>query len=103
ALGVTQGPYTKHAAATPSTIVPSAPLEKMGPARSTQGPAFDLARLVEWLHLDDGGAMVAADPEHRPLAGAIHEHAPDISRARQQIIHDLSAGGVEPGYLVGQH
>src|SRR5215471_8905409 len=80
----------------PLTILPSAPLEKMGPVRGAQGPAFDIARLVERLHLEDGGAMVAADPEYRPLAGAIHEHAPDIGRARQEIVHDLPRGGVEP-------
>src|SRR5262249_60047252 len=87
--------------ATPSTILPSAPLQKMGPVRGgAKAPDFDLAVLIERLHLDDGGAVVAADPENRPLGGAIHEHAPDIGRARQQIVHDLPRGGVEPRPLV---
>src|SRR5262249_46900907 len=88
----------------PSTTLPSAPLEKMGPVRAgALAAGVDLTPLIERLYFDDGGAMVAADPERRPLGGAVHEHAPDIGRARQQIVHDLPCGGVETGRLVGQH
>src|SRR5262245_27632204 len=88
----------------PSTILPSVPLEKMGPVRAgARAAGVDLTPLIERLHFDDGGAMVAADPERRPLGEAVHEYAPDIGRARQQIVHDLPRGGVEPGHLVGQH
>src|SRR6266511_6248451 len=76
--------------------------KKWGWCAAARRPAdFDLARLIERLHLDDGGAMVAADPEYRPLGGAIYEHAPDIGGARQEIVHDLPRGGVEPRHLVG--
>src|SRR5215471_21203340 len=85
-----------HHAAPPIDYPTIRALGKNGARARRQGPAFDIARLVERLHLEDGGAMVAADPEYRPLAGAIHEHAPDIGRARQEIVHDLPRGGVEP-------
>ena len=52
-------------------------------------------RLVKRLDLDDAGAVVAADPEHRPLARTIHEYPPYIGRARQQVIDDFARGGVD--------
>src|SRR5262249_11930088 len=53
--------------------------------------------------LDNAGAMVAADPEHGPLGGAIHEYTPDIGGARQQIVDHLAGRGTETRDLVGEH
>src|SRR6266478_3910646 len=46
--------------------------------------------LVERLDLDDGGAVVAADPEHGPAAGFVDEDPPDVGALGQQILRDLA-------------
>src|SRR5438105_10090893 len=67
------------------------------------GASCEARKLVEGLDLDDAGPMIATDPEYRPLGGAIHEHTPDIGRARQQVVDHLASRGVDPGDLIGQH
>src|SRR5262245_35211324 len=52
--------------------------------------------LVERLDLHDRGAVIAADPEHRPRSGLLDEHTADIGRARQQVLGELPGLGVEP-------
>ena len=55
---------------------------------------------VQRLDLDDRGAVIVADPQHRPRPGLLHEHAADIGRVGQQIFDDLVGLRVEPRDLV---
>src|SRR5262245_23701041 len=66
-------------------------------------PNAGLARLLQRLDLDDRGAVVVADPEHRPRPGLLDEDAADVGCARQEIFGDLAALGVKPGYVVVRH
>src|SRR5262249_49763761 len=58
---------------------------------------------VERLDLDDGGAVVAADPERDRRRRVVDEHPADVGRPRQQIFHELPVPGVEPHDAVRQH
>jgi len=60
-------------------------------------------RLVPRFHLDDGAAVIVADPQYRARAVVDHEDAPNVGIARQQIFDDLVGLGVESCDLVGQH
>src|SRR5580692_7694341 len=51
---------------------------------------------LQRLDLHDRGAMVAADPQHRARAGLVDEHAPDVGRARQQVLDDPVGLRIEP-------
>src|SRR5580692_6837056 len=58
---------------------------------------------IQRLDLDDRGAVVAADPEHRPRAAIVDEDAADIGRARQLIFGDGVGLRIKAGDAVGQH
>src|SRR5262245_31041580 len=62
--------------------------------RPSQCVTSGLAPLLQRLDLDDRGAVVVADPEHRSRAGLLDEDAADVGRARQQIFGDLATLGV---------
>src|ERR1700716_4034386 len=64
-------------------------------ARPSRVRSSEAARLVERLDLDDRGTVVAADPEHGPRPGLYDEDAPDVGRARQEILGDLAGLYVE--------
>src|ERR1700674_2087515 len=46
---------------------------------------------IQRFDLDDGGAVIVADPEHGLWSVVLHEDAPDIGWTRHQVLGDLAA------------
>src|SRR5690348_5416315 len=59
--------------------------------------------LIERLDLDDRRAVIAADPQDRPIGRAGDEDAADVGRPRQQIVDDLAGLRIEPSSVGGEH
>src|SRR5262245_53837404 len=55
---------------------------------------------VERFELDDAGAVVRADPEHRLPVDVLGEHAADVGRLRQQVFDERAGLWVEPRHAV---
>jgi hypothetical protein len=47
-------------------------------------------RSVQRFDLDDGGAVVAADPEAHRRGAVVDENPADVGRARQQVVDGLA-------------
>src|SRR6266699_4039371 len=58
---------------------------------------------VQRLNLDDGGAVVVADPERARALRIVDMDTPDMGRARQLIFRVLAALDVKAGHAIGQH
>ena len=58
---------------------------------------------VQRFDFDDGGAVIAADPEADRIRAVVDENPPDVGRARQQIIDHFAGSGVQPRLLVRHH
>src|ERR1700728_3626412 len=82
----------------PSRRFPTATLRRSGTTDQANGSLS-----VQRLDLDDRGAVIAADPQHRPGAAIVDEDPPDIGRSRQLIFDDVIGLGIEPRDPVIQH
>src|SRR5215213_7508203 len=65
--------------------------------------SYTRLRLVERFYPHDRSAMIAADPEHRPASRLLDKDAPDVGRARQQILRHRVGLGVKTRHQVGMH
>src|SRR5262245_28376481 len=67
------------------------------------GAGAQASASVQWLHLDQGGAMVAPDPERDRRRRIVDEHGAHVGFARQQVLDRLAGLGIEPDGAVGMH